>query len=111
MNIEQSLMHSMKSMGGLTRCRDVTDSALSKWVLGMTVTHDICLSLEDFCGILFSMAEQYEDFRGARRTRDAADIDKLSAWLNIQPSFPELKNIMSIATGLVGMPQLTVLMP
>ena len=68
----------------------------------MTATHDICSSLEEFCGVLFSSAEQHEDFRKSRRSRDATDIDKLSAWLDNHPPFPELQHIMSLATGLVG---------
>lgn len=102
MVIEQTLMRNMKCVGGLTRGRGITDSILTKWTLGMTATHDICSSLEEFCGVFFPSSEQHEDIRKSRRNRDAADIDKLSTWFDNHPPFPELQQIMSIATGIIG---------
>jgi hypothetical protein len=81
--------------------RGVTYSVLIKWTLGMTATHKICSSLEEFCDVIFSSAEKNEDFRKSRRLGDATDIDKLSACHDNHPSFPELQQLMYIATGLV----------
>lgn len=41
----------------------------------MSVTHDICTSLEEFSGVLFSTREQYADFGQVRQNKDAADIN------------------------------------
>lgn len=102
MTIETTLMRAFHSRGGVTRGRGVADSALSKWVIGMSATHDICVSLEEFCGVLFSSSEQHKDFGEAHRTKDAADIAKLTEWFNTNHPFPEIGDIMSIATGVVG---------
>lgn len=64
----------------MTCGRGVTNSTLSKWVVGMSVTHDICTSLEEFSGVLFSTREQHADFGQARQNNDAANIAKLTSW-------------------------------
>lgn len=102
MTIETTLMRSFSSQGGMTRGRGVTNSTLSKWVVGMSATHDICTSLEEFSGVLFSTSEQHADFGEARQKKDAADIAKLTDWFEKFPPFPETSDIMSIATGIVG---------
>ncbi|GBM64302.1 hypothetical protein AVEN_189108-1 [Araneus ventricosus] len=53
MVIEQTLMRSMKSSGGLTRGRGVSDSVLAKWVGGSPAAIAICSSIEEFAGTVF----------------------------------------------------------
>ncbi|KAG5890229.1 hypothetical protein JTB14_028770 [Gonioctena quinquepunctata] len=47
--IEQSLMRTMKCVGGLTHGRGVKESVLSKWTLGMAFLYNICDEVEKFC--------------------------------------------------------------
>jgi len=54
MTIEQVLMKSMKSCGGLTRGRSMTDSVLSPWTLGIVYLqylHNICHEVETYCEV------------------------------------------------------------
>lgn len=102
MTIETTLMRSFKSRGGITGGRGVSHSVLSKWLVGMNATHEICASLEEFCGVLFTSSEQHKDFGQARRSRDTADIAKLSQWFDSYPPFPQTSEIISIASGVVG---------
>lgn len=51
MTIEQVLMCSMKSYGGLTRGRGITDTVLTRWTLGMIYLQNICSEVEDFCTV------------------------------------------------------------
>ena len=57
MTIEQTLMRSMKSSGGLTHGRGMTDSVLAKWILGMPTTLDITEKIEEYCDVAYSTAE------------------------------------------------------
>lgn len=41
MTIEQTLMRSMKSNGGLTHGRGITESTMTKWINSMTTMIDI----------------------------------------------------------------------
>lgn len=102
MTIETTLMRGFKSRGGLTRGRGITDSVISKWILGTPATHDICISLEEFSGVLFATSEQHKDCGTYRKTRDAADIQKISQWFENHDPFCVTEDIISIATGVVG---------
>lgn len=55
MTIEQTLMRSIKSSGGLTRGRGITDSVLAKWVGGSPGATAICSSLEECAGVTFQV--------------------------------------------------------
>ncbi|KAJ8879034.1 hypothetical protein PR048_019640 [Dryococelus australis] len=60
MIIETKLMQSFKTNTGLTHGQGISDSVISTWIAEMmeiSATHDICASLEEFCGILFSSSE------------------------------------------------------
>lgn len=62
----------------------------------MRVTHDICISLEEFSGLLFSTSEKHAD-----TNKVATDIVELTNWFQKFLPFPDTSNIMSIATGIV----------
>ncbi|CAH0555189.1 unnamed protein product [Brassicogethes aeneus] len=59
MVIEQSLMKSMKSEGGLSRGRSTQESVLCKWVYAMYATNIICEEIEYFCNISLDSPEQH----------------------------------------------------
>ncbi|KAJ8890802.1 hypothetical protein PR048_010311 [Dryococelus australis] len=102
MTIETKLMRFFKTNTGLTCGRGISDSVISKWIVEMSVTHDICASLKEFCGVLFSSSEQHIYFSMTRITRNTANIGKLAVWLDNHTPFPIMSEIMSIATGVVG---------
>ncbi|MBW0528211.1 hypothetical protein O181_067926 [Austropuccinia psidii MF-1] len=102
LTIETTLMRSFKSRGGITGGRGVSHSVLSKWLVGMNATHEVCTSLEEFAGVIFTSSEQHKDLGQARRSRDTADIVKLNQWFDSHPPFPETSQIMSISSGVVG---------
>ncbi|KAJ8889207.1 hypothetical protein PR048_008705 [Dryococelus australis] len=101
MTIETKPMRSFKTNTGLTHGQGISDSVISKWFVEMRATHDICTSLEEFCGVLFSSFEQHADFSMTGIT-STADSGKLEAWLDNHPPFLIMSEIMSIATGGVG---------
>uniref|UniRef100_A0A8D8UPN1 Uncharacterized protein n=1 Tax=Cacopsylla melanoneura TaxID=428564 RepID=A0A8D8UPN1_9HEMI len=68
----------------------------------MSATHEICTSLEEFCGVLHTTGEQHKDIGLAIRSRNEQDVVKLCHWLDTDDPFPETQQIMSIATGMVG---------
>ncbi|GBO13778.1 hypothetical protein AVEN_34892-1 [Araneus ventricosus] len=102
MVIEQTLMRSMKSSGGLTGGRGVSDSVLAIWVGGSPTAVTICSSIEEFAGKVFSSGEQHIDFRVSRRKSDEQDTFKIYEWFVNHPPFPELPSLMSLSTGVIG---------
>lgn len=63
MTIEQTLMRSMKTAGGLTHGRGISDSVLTLWTMGMIYLYNICNEIEDFCSVSMHSTEQHVDHR------------------------------------------------
>ncbi|XP_039282968.1 uncharacterized protein LOC120351076 [Nilaparvata lugens] len=101
MTIEQTLMRSKKSIGGLTHGRGIRESVLTKWTLGMTHMQNICDELEAFAGASFGTSEQHVDSRISRINRDTKDAAKLQEWLSTHHPFPENSYVMSISSGII----------
>lgn len=102
MIIEQILMRSMKTQGGLTHGRGMSESVISKFVLTMLTLVDISNEMDNFCDVSYSTSDQHVDSTECRIARDAADLDKLLEFFKQYNPFPETPKIMSIYSGIVG---------
>lgn len=102
LTIEQVLMRSMKSQGGLTHGRGISNSVLSRWTGGMVFMLNICESLERFWDISCTTSEQHVDMRATQIERDTSDVEKLKQYLDIHPPFPRTNKLLSISSGVVG---------
>lgn len=102
MIIEQTLMKSMKSGGGISRGRGTQESVFTKWVDGMHATNTICEETEKFCNVSLNSVEQHIDSRDSRVKRDDTDVGKLVEWFTLHNPSPNIKQIVSIASGIVG---------
>lgn len=102
MTIGPTLMRSMKTIGGLTHGRGITDSTLNKWIQGLPAAHDVCENLEKYCGVYMENSEQHVDARLSWISRDNNDLNILLKWFSSHPPFLELNEIISISTGVVG---------
>ncbi|GBM16783.1 hypothetical protein AVEN_9374-1 [Araneus ventricosus] len=92
----------MKSSGGLTRGRGITESVLTRWTLGMIHLHNICEEVEKYCNITSVTSEQHVDMRPSRIARDNEDVEKLMQWFSQHIPFPINDVLMSISIGVVG---------
>ncbi|KAF0737722.1 Uncharacterized protein FWK35_00023698 [Aphis craccivora] len=63
MVIEQSLMKSMKTEGGVSRGRSTQESVLIKWIYRMYALNSVCEELETFCNISLDTVDQHVDTR------------------------------------------------
>lgn len=106
LTIEQVLMRSMKSQGGLTHGRGISSSVLSRWTGGMVFMLNVCESLERFWDISSSTSEQHVDMRAARVERDNSDVEKLTQYLDMHPPFPLTDKLLSISSGIVATPSI-----
>lgn len=102
LTIEQVLMRSMKSQGGLTHGRGISNSVLARWTEGMVYMLNICEGHEIFWNVSCTTTEQHTDMRPARIERDSKDAEKLKSWLNVRTPFPFNEKILSICSGVVG---------
>lgn len=102
MTIEQVLMRTMKTRGGLTHGRGFSDSVLIKFVATMIFLVSVCNQVENFCNVRSYSSEQHVDSRESRISRDVADVQKILNFFSLYHPFPETEKIMSIYSGVVG---------
>ncbi|GBM44484.1 hypothetical protein AVEN_15010-1 [Araneus ventricosus] len=100
--IEQTLMKTMKTSGGFTPDRGITESVLTRWTLGMIHLHNICEEVEKYCNITLVTSEQHVDMRPSRIARHNEDVVMLMQWFSQQIPFPINDVLMSINSGVVG---------
>lgn len=102
MTIEQVLMRSIHTQGGLTHGRNPTESVCTKFLLTMIVLVDVCNEMEDFCNVCYHTSEQHVDSSESRIARDVKDLEKLLEFFELYNPFPQTQYIMSIFSGIVG---------
>lgn len=102
MIIEQFLMRSMKTQGGLTHGRGMGDGVIAKFVLTMIILIEVCNSMETFCDVSYCSSEQHVDSTDARVKRDAADLMKLVEFFARYNPFPHTQQLTSIFSGIVA---------
>ena len=104
--IEQFLMRQLKTSGGMTHGRGITDSSLAKWVHALPRCVPICNELEQFTGVHTGTSEQHKDLRQSTRSRDNKDKCIFVEWLQAHPPFAgyETDRLVSLSTGIVADP-------
>jgi len=80
-------MRSIKTVGGLTPGRGLTDNAFAKWISSMPQCSVISDSLEKFSGITPTFSEQHKELRDSRIDRDKYDMKKIVDWFSDHSPF------------------------
>ena len=94
--IEQVLMRSMKTSGGLTRGRGMSEQQRILWLLSMPACAEVNKSMQEFTGVHFNTGEQNKDMSKARQERDWTDTQTVLHYLHDRNPFggdPVLRNI------------------
>ena len=97
--IEQVLMRSLKSRGGLTAGRGITESVRRTWINSMHRRAGIHDALCTLTGMTIQTSEQHKDLTSSRVKRDNEDLQKLIQWFDTHEPFdgnePLLKSLSS----------------
>lgn len=95
--IEQELMRSMKTSGGLTRGRGLGEVQRVQWLLSMPHHAAINNAMQQVTGVGYSTSEQHKDASSTRKVRDNKDIKIITEYMDERNPFngddPSLKNI------------------
>jgi hypothetical protein len=101
--IEQVLMSAVKSRGGLSRGRGMTDSVISTWCLTMHRLAAIHQSMSKLTDHRSQSSEQHVETRTSRMERDSDDQRKVLTWFEEHPPFSSnVENLVSISNGLTA---------
>ena len=102
MVIEQELMRSLKSVGGLTRGTGLKERERLEWLLSMPACAAMNATMQSLTGVAMSTREQHQKHRetGKRRQeRDCKDTGKIKQFLHDRNPFNGRPGLQSIASG------------
>lgn len=102
MTIEQVLMRSLKSIGGLTGGRGITATTLATWINSMPACSRVCEAIEEFSGVRSVSSDQHVELREARQKRNCKDLQTFISWLEEHNPFSKTHELSSLSTGIVA---------
>ena len=106
--IEQCLMRSLKSTGGLTRGRGFSETQRLLWVLSMQACAEINSSMQQLTNVKYSTSEQHKEATYAKVKRDAEDTQEVILYLSQRGPFTAETSLRNIATGVTAPPHVNV---
>lgn len=102
MTIEQVLMRSFKSIGGLTGGRGITATTIATWINSMPACTRVCEAIEEFAGVRSVSSEQHVELREARQKRNCKDLQTFILWLEERNPFSKTPELSSLSTGVLA---------
>ncbi|KAL8591470.1 hypothetical protein ACOMHN_026660 [Nucella lapillus] len=100
--IEQVLMRSLKTSGGLTRGTGFGERQRLVWLLSMPACAEINSAMQTLSGIIFTTSEQHKETGTTRQARDHKDTQTLVSYLTDRSPFLSDPSLRSIASGRVA---------
>ncbi|CAC5394798.1 unnamed protein product [Mytilus coruscus] len=100
--IEQVLMRSIKSTGGLTRRRGMGEAQRTQWLLAMPVCAEYNNVMQQVTGAGHKSSNQHVESKRTRKEKDQKDIVTLHEFLKERSPFTEDKSLRSIETSMVA---------
>ena len=100
--IEQVLMKSIKTNGGLTRGRGMAEMQRLVWLLSMPACADITHSMQELTGVCCNTSEQHKDSTQSRIKRDTEDTYKILNTLSDLDPFSSDPSLRGLVTGLTA---------
>ena len=85
--IEQELMRSIKTNGGLTRGTGMSENQRDIWVLSRPIRGQVTHSMQNLTGVHQKTSEQNKDLSNARQDRDWIDMKKIKDYINDRNPF------------------------
>ena len=106
--IEQVLMRSLKTSGGLTRGRGMTEHQRLLWLLSRPACAEVNQAMQELTGVNYNTGEQNKDMTAARQARDWKDTLTVLQYLQERNPFSSDPSLRSIATGVHAHPTVNV---
>ena len=101
-------MKSIKTHGGLTRGKGMTENQRLVWVLSMPVCANINETMQKFSGVSYETSDQHNDVSAARQARDVSDTVHLIDYLNGRDPLVQNDSLFNIANGMTAQERVNV---
>ncbi len=102
LTIEQVLMRSLKTSGGLTRGTGMTETQRNVWLLSLPSRAHVNEVMQQFSGVQYETSEQHKEVGKARQCRDVNDTLAILSYLMERSPFSSDLVLRSIATGMTS---------
>lgn len=98
--IEQTLMRSLKSTGGLTRGSGMTEHQRAVWTMSSPVSSAYSYAIQEFCKMKYSTSAQHKEVTAPRVSRDKEDLRNLVHVLDQYNPFSVEASLRNVVTGI-----------
>ena len=98
--IQQTLMRSLKTSGGLTHGSGMNEEQRSLWTMSMPVTAMYNIAMQDFNNLTYTTSDQHKETTDACLNRDIHDLAKINSRLIPFTPFSEDRSLRNIVTGI-----------
>ena len=98
--IEQELMLSLKTIGGLTRGSRMSEHQRPIWVMSRPACAQANISMQHLTGVHHNSSEQTTDLSDARQHRDFKDLNTIKLFFEERNPFVIPEGLVSISTGM-----------
>lgn len=95
-------MRSLKTSGGLTHGRGMTDLQHSVWLLSTPACAEISQAMQEITGILYEASEQHKETTQARLEKDFNDAATIMRYLLARNPFSHQNELRNIHTGKIA---------
>ncbi len=100
--IEQTLMRSLKSTGGLTRGSGMNEEQRALWTMSLPITSEYNNAMQEFNNLSYTTSEQHKELTEARISRDSSDLSKIKSKLVASTPFSPDPSLRNIVNGVVA---------
>ena len=100
--IEQTLMRSLKSQGGLTRGSGMSEHQRTVWAMSSTVSSAYNLAMQELTASCYTTSEQHKELSASRVNRDEADMGKVAEKLDSFTPFSADESLRCVITGIIA---------
>ncbi|KAG1647735.1 hypothetical protein GQR58_030367 [Nymphon striatum] len=103
LTIEQVLMRSLKTRGGVTRGRGMSENVMLTCIHSMHTCAKVHMAMTELTGNDHKTSQQHIELGASRIKRDNDDLEKIKTWLCEHDPFDENETLLkNIATGLTA---------
>ncbi|KAK3744094.1 hypothetical protein QZH41_005421, partial [Actinostola sp. cb2023] len=102
LTIEQVLMRSVKTSGGLTRGRGMTETQRLVWLMSIPICAEVNNAMQGLTGVNYQTSEQHKDASSTRQERDFKDTNDMIGYLFSRSPFSTDPSLRCISTGVMA---------
>ena len=95
-------MRSLKTTGGMTRGRGMSEGQRAQWILSMPDCSEINHAMQEFTGVSYNSSDQHKEDGESRRVRDHQDVKTMVSFLAERDPFVEDVSLRNIETGVTA---------